>query len=118
MLSVMCAGAACVVRVMVMLTVAERSRLYNDLIAEVNGFRRHFFLRQKMHPKEAYRQARKRQEAESSRGEWVGCHWCPYIWCVIIDKKKSALFLGQKMNRNVICWGREECKKLISSYID
>ncbi|CAM9938024.1 unnamed protein product, partial [Ectocarpus sp. 4 AP-2014] len=35
--------------------VAERSRLYNDLIAEVNGFRRHFFLRQKMHPKEAYR---------------------------------------------------------------
>ncbi|CAN0115547.1 unnamed protein product [Ectocarpus sp. 6 AP-2014] len=48
--------------------VAERSRLYNDLIAEVNGFRRHFFLRQKMHPKEAYRQHRRKQEADSNRG--------------------------------------------------
>lgn len=52
--------------------VAERSRLYNDLIAEVNGFRRHFFLRRKMDPKEAYRQHRRKQEEESSRGEF-GC---------------------------------------------
>lgn len=89
MRSVMCAGAVCVVRVM--LTVAERSRLYNDLIAEVNGFRRHFFLRQKMHPKEAYRQARKRQEAESSRGEWVGCHWCP-LHLVCDNREKKGLF--------------------------
>ena len=51
-----------------MTIVAERSRLYNDLIAEVNGFRRHFFLRQKMHPKEAYRQARRNQE-EHARGK-------------------------------------------------
>lgn len=51
------------------ITVAERSRLYNDLIAEVNGFRRHFFLRQKIDPKEAYRQARRRQDAVSSRGK-------------------------------------------------
>lgn len=50
---------------------AERSRLYNDLISEVNGFRRHFFLRQKLHPKEAYLHARRQrqQEAESSMSE-------------------------------------------------
>ncbi|CAM9589011.1 unnamed protein product [Chrysoparadoxa australica] len=36
---------------------AQRSKLFNDLIAEVNGFRRHFVLQQKMHPKEAYRQS-------------------------------------------------------------
>eukprot|EP00903_Cladosiphon_okamuranus_P019695 g18098.t1 len=50
------------------LVVGERSRLYNDLIAEVNGFRRHFFLRRKMDPKEAYRQHRRQQEEESNRG--------------------------------------------------
>ncbi|CAM9477051.1 unnamed protein product [Ascophyllum nodosum] len=51
--------------------VAERSRLYNDLLAEVNGFRRHFFFRQKMHPKEAYLHARRQrqQEAEQSMSQ-------------------------------------------------
>lgn len=59
------------------ISVAERSRLYNDLIAEVNGFRRHFFLRQKMHPKEAYRQARRKQE-EHARGERAGLSVVPH----------------------------------------
>ncbi|CAM9227632.1 unnamed protein product [Phaeothamnion confervicola] len=46
---------------------AERSKLYNDLTAEVNGFRRHFFLQHRLHPKEAYLQRKLRSELAVTR---------------------------------------------------